>query len=117
MNIEKTPLELVNELADMLINMEEKGLIHENHTLQIEEIMATIYEKENLKCNEVNGQFDPDDEEYCPTNPPYMLIDYVENKEQFAKDYKNAVNQTIHSNNYLTDIQAAAQKIIDQRDN
>ncbi len=115
MSKDKTPLEIVNELADMLINMEEKGLIHENHTLQIEEIMSTIYEKENQQCNEANGQIDPDDDEYCPANPPYILIEYVENKKQFAEDYKNAINQTIHSNQYISDIEAAVRDIISKR--
>ncbi len=115
MSKDKTPLEIVNELADMLINMEEKGLIHENHTLHIEELMSTIYEKENQECNKACGQIDPDDDEYCPTNLPYILIEYVENKEQFAEDYKNAINQTIHSNQYISDIEKAVNAIISKR--
>ncbi len=115
MSKDKTPLELVNELADMLINMEEKGLIHESRIIQVEEVMAAIYPKENREYNKANGQVDPNDEEYCPTNPPYTLIDYVENKEQFAEDYKNAINLCVNSNQYFSDIEVAAEMVIDQR--
>jgi len=111
----KTPLEAVNELADMLIKMEAEGLIHENHTLEIEEVMAAIYSRENIACNLANGNHDPDDDEYCPTNSPYILIEFVENKAQFAEDYKNAINQTIRSGEYIRDANEAAQNIINQR--
>ena len=115
MSNNKTPVEIVNELSEMVLEMEQKGMLHENHWIQIEEMMAAIYKEENLACNLANDLMDPEDDEYCPTNSPYMLIEYVENKEQFAQDFKNVVHQTIHSDRYISDFDNAIEDIIAQR--
>jgi len=111
----KTLSEQVNDLATNLISLYESGVIHETILDQVDEVMATIYKEENMELNEADGNYDPDDEDYCPTSPAYMLFNYVENEEQFVEDYRNAISQSVKSDMYIDDFEKAAQEIINRR--
>ena len=111
----KSLSEQVDDLAANLISLHENGVIHETILDQVDEVMATIYKEENMELNEADGNYDPDDEDYCPTNPAYMLFAYVENEEQFVEDYRNAISQSVKSDMYISDFEKAAQEIISRR--
>ena len=111
----KTLSEQVDDLAANLISLHESGVIHETILNQVDEVMATIYNHENIRINEDEGNYDPDDEDYCPTNPAYMLLNYVENQEQFVEDYRNTISQSLKSDMYIDDFEKAAQEVISRR--
>ena len=113
--MEKTPAEIVNQLSDMLIKMHEQGLIREDTLDEVDEVMATIYYKANKACSEDDGDGIPEDDDYGLTKPAYRIFEYAENKEQFAEDYKNAVQKSLHSDRYIFNFDEAAEEIISLR--
>ena len=115
MNSIKTPAEIVNELADMIIGLNESGLLHESALDEIDEVMGIIYAKENILFNQANKSAEFEDAEFCPTNPAYMIFEYVENKEQFSEDYKNVIDKILHSSGYVSDFDEVAEDIIKLR--
>ena len=115
MNSIKTPTEIVNELADMIIGLNENGLLHESAIDEIDEVMGIIYAKENTLFNQANRNSELEDAEFCPTNPAYMIFEYVENKQQFAEDYKNVIDKTLHSGGFISNLDEAVEDIINLR--
>jgi len=105
----------VQDLMACSSSLCECGIIHEATLRQIDEVMAYIYEEENIQINVDNGDVDPNDLNYHATNPAYMLFNYVENEEQFVEDYRNAISQSVKSDTYISDFEAAAQEIINRR--
>ena len=111
----KTPEQIVDELSDSVIDMYDNGIINEGTIDEINELMAIIYSQENKSLNKDNGEIDPNDDEYCPTNSAYLLLPYAKNPIQFAEDYKNVINMLIHTSGYIDDYDEAVKKIIEMR--
>jgi hypothetical protein len=110
----KSAAEMVEELSNNLYRMNEAGILHENIIIQIDDLISTIYAEENKKVNEECGNVDPDDEEYCPSNTTFEVFSHVEKdvQDQFAKDYQNIINMSIHSDQYIFNYDEAIEKII-----
>ena len=111
----KTHAEVAQELSDNLNKMHESRMINESVLSQIDEIINAIYKEENKKFNEDNDQCDPDNPDYCPDAPLYLLIDYVQDKDQYIKDFRNAIHISLHSDRYISDIEEAVEKVIHLR--
>ncbi len=114
MDQNKTAAEIVKELSDNLNRMNHSGILHENVLIQIDDLISTIYVEENKKVNEEYGNVDPDDEEYCPSNTANEVFSHVreEQQYQFALDYRNIINMSVHSNQYISDYDEAIERII-----
>jgi hypothetical protein len=111
----KSPEEIVDELANNIISMNENGLVDEATIDEINELMTKIYSKENKSLNRDNGEVDPNDEEYCPTNSAYLLLPYAEDPFQFSEDYKNVINLMIRRSGFIDNYDETVKEIIQMR--
>ena len=92
---DRTPKEIVDNIMHMLIYMQDvERFMSEEARQLIDDVMADIYRKENNANNEFHDEKDLDDYS-SPSLSPYELFEYVENKAQFAEDFRRAVDKVI----------------------
>lgn len=91
---DRTPKEIVDNIMDMLIYMQDvERFMSEEARQLIDDVMADIYRNEN---NANNDQDAKDLDDYSsPALSPRELFQYVENKAQFAEDFRSAVDKVI----------------------
>jgi hypothetical protein len=111
---DKSPNEIIDGLSGILLSLVEFNLRHDSCIDDIDSIMSNLYVEETRVHNEDTGNIDEDDEDYMPDAPFYSLINYVEDKEQYINDLKNAIRLRVLSENNH-DHDTVISKIIDLR--
>lgn len=109
----KSAFDIVEGLEDSLNSMYENDILNESVLTEIDELVSIMYDESNRLCNKENGQFDPNDKEYSPSNRGYMIFPYVseEHQMQFAQDYGCIIDMVINSGGYIADYDEAVKKI------
>lgn len=101
----------VNELNEALIKINENEVLNENLIDEINELMAILYSDFTRMCNKSLGEVDPNDLSYNPDPPAYELIKFVDDKDQFLEDYKNAINFCLSSGGFISNLDEAISTI------
>jgi len=114
----KDPLKNLDKLLQLLDDMEQYGLIHEEMTQSILSTMSHVYPKENRKIMVEDFGEDANDQDLREsfTSPVKMLYELVAKKEPFVQDFRNDIALHLDSEQYPSDMKALVKEIKSMRD-